>query len=383
MRLIPVLLLGVLCTQRLAAQEAEEVPTTPPWRTSYFPYLSGMANDGPVFAFRVRYWQPAEYEDRVTTRAALTGDAGITFRGGRFAKIQFKAPRFWNGWRLNTFAGAIREVRYGFFGLGNDAPYNKSLITKANPFIYRVRRTRYRGLFEVTKHLQGQQGPLQVALLGDIERARFTALPAQSLFRSTFGTELEQTDASGRVAVVYDTRDNEYNTHKGLLLEAGGQVASGGDGYTRLYTVLRGYLPVREGTVVAARIAASGIGGTPSLDARYTIPAWENWIPVLGGPYSHRSLDAGRLAGKHVLLGNLEVRHDLLAFGDLGAITLLAFTDVGRVFEPENFNLTTTGMKWGGGGGVALRILRSSILTFNFAGGPDGFNFSFGQGWMF
>jgi hypothetical protein len=136
--------------------------------------------------------------------------------------------------------------------------------------------------------------------------------------------------------------------------------------------------------VVAARLAASGImGGSPSLDARYTIPAWENWIPVLGGPYSHRSLDAGRLAGKEVLLGNLEIRHDLLAFGDLGAVTLLAFTDAGRVFEQENFKLTTKGIKWGGGGGVALRILRSSILTFNFAGGPDGFNFSFGQGWMF
>jgi hypothetical protein len=376
-----VVVLGVLCAGRLAAQEeAAEPKGGPPWRTSYFPYLTGMANDGPVFAFRVRYWQPAEYEDRTTTRAALTGDAGITLRGGRYVKLQFKAPQLANGWRLNTFAGAIREVRYGFFGLGNDAPYIKSLVTEANPFFYRVRRTRYRGLLEVTKHLQG---PLQVAVLGDVEKARFTVLPAQSLFRSTFGNELEQTDASGRVAVVYDTRDNEYNTHQGLLLEAGGQVASGGDGYTRLYTVLRGYLTIREGTVVAARLAASGMGGTPSLDARYTIPAWENWIPVLGGPYSHRSLDAGRLAGKDVLLGNLELRHDLLAFGDLGAITLLAFTDAGRVFEGENFKLTTKGVKWGGGGGVAIRILRSSILTFNFAGGPDGFNFSFGQGWMF
>jgi Omp85 superfamily domain len=385
MRSLPLLLLGLLCVGRLAAQEEEEEPKGgPPWRTSYFPYLGGMANDGPVFAFRVRYWQPAEYEDRTTTRAALTGDAGVTLRGGRFVKLQFKAPQFSNGWRLNTFAGAIREVRFGFFGLGNDAPYVKSLVTKANPFIYRVRRTRYRGLFEVTKHLQGPQGPLQVAVLGDVEKARFTVLPAQSLFRSAFGNELEQTDASGRIALVYDTRDNEYNTRNGVLLEAGGQVGSGGDGYSRLYTVLRGYLTVREGTVVAARLAASGImGGSPSLDARYTIPAWENWIPVLGGPYSHRSLDAGRLAGKDVLLGNLEVRHDLLAFGDLGAITLLAFTDAGRVFEQENFKLTTTGVKWGGGGGVALRILRSSIFTFNFAGGPDGFNFSFSQGWMF
>ena len=42
---------------------------------------------------------------------------------------------------------------------------------------------------------------------------------------------LEQNDIAGRLALVYDTRDNEYNTHQGLLLEAGTQVGSGNDGY--------------------------------------------------------------------------------------------------------------------------------------------------------
>jgi hypothetical protein len=53
------------------------------------------------------------------------------------------------------------------------------------------------------------------------------------------------------------------------------------------------------------------------------------------------------------------------------------------VFEEESFRLTTDDLHVGGGGGVALRILRSTIFTFNFAGGPDGFNFSVGNGWMF
>src|ERR687897_5330 len=109
----------------------------------------------------------------------------------------------------------------------------------------------------------------------------------------------------------------------------------------------------------------AALSRTPTLNARYYIPAWENQIPVLGGQYSHRSFDTGRFAGKHVVFGNLEVRHDLLPFGDLGAVTLLAFLDAGRVFE-EPFKVTTKDMKVGGGGGVALRILRSSIFTFNF-----------------
>jgi hypothetical protein len=366
---------------RAVAQDTEPESYQSPWRTSYFPYLAGGTNDGPVLAFRVRYWQPAEYEDPVTANGALNADVGITPRGGRHAYLELRAPQLIEGWRLYAKAAAVREVRFGYFGIGNDTEYNKDAVTDAEPFLYRVRRTRYRLSTEITRQLG--RGPLRAAILGDLENARFTSLPGPSQFAADQGAELKQTDVSGRLALLYDTRDNEYNTHQGLLLEIGAQVGSGGDGYTRLYTVLRGYLTIREGTMIAARFAASGMGGTPSLDARYTIPGWEKEISVLGGQYSHRSLDTGRLAGRHVLFGNLEVHHDLLALGDLGAITLIGFVDAGRVFEGEHFKITTSDLKVGGGGGIALRILRSTIFTFNFAGGPDGFNYSVGSGWMF
>jgi outer membrane protein assembly factor BamA len=402
MRLIGLLLPALLWAARLGAQVPERpepsdttVPaditqtsdTTPtvdearaktPWRTSYFPYLTGAPNDGPVLAFRVHHFQPAEYDERVTTNAAFTAEAGITPRGGRQIILRFRAPQLWKNWRLKTLAAAVREVRFGYFGLGNQTVENGALVTPAQPFLYRVRRARYGGQVDVTRRIQG---PLQVALLGNVEWTRFTTLPGPSLFRSDFGPELRETDVSSRVALVYDTRDIEYNTHQGLLLEAGLQAGTGGSGYTRLYTVLRGYLSPREGTVIAARFAASGISGTPTLNARYIIPAWEDQISVLGGQYSHRSFDTGRFAGKGVLFGNLDVRYDLLSLGDLGAITLLGFVDAGRVFEGEKF--TTKDLKVGGGGGVGLRILRSTIFTINLAGGPDGFNYSVGSGWMF
>jgi hypothetical protein len=402
MRLVGLLLPALLWAARLAAQ----VPTGPepadttapadttevgdttralseaepktPWKTSYFPYLASAPNDGPLVAFRVYYFQPAEYDARVTANAAFTAETGITFRGGRQVILRFRAPNLWKNWRLKTLAGAVREVRFGYFGLGNETTENKDLVTPTQPFFYRVRRARYGGAFDVTRRIRG---PLQVALLGNVERTHFTSLPLPSVFKSDFGPELKETDVSGRIALVYDTRDNEYNTHQGLLLEAGAQAGTGGDGYDRLYTVLRGYVSPREGTVIAARFAASGIGGTPTVNARYIIPAWEDQIQVLGGQYSHRSFDAGRFAGKGVMFGNFEVRHDLLAFGDLGAITLIGFVDAGRVFEGEKF--TTKDLKVGGGGGIGLRILRSSIFVLNLAGGPDGFNYSVGSGWMF
>lgn len=374
--LLPLLLLSATA---LSAQEEERAYRSP-WRLSYFPYLSGGANDGPVISARLRYWQPAEYEDRVTANGAFDAAAGFTLRGSRYAAARFAAPQLADGWRFMASAIADRQARFGYFGLGNDTEKDDDLVTEAVPFLYRVRRARYEGMVEVTRRIRG---PLQVALQGEVESVRFSSLPGPSTFTADFGDEVEQDDVAGRVALVYDTRDIEYNTRRGLLLEAGAQVGSGGDGYTRLYGLMRGYLTVREGTVVAVRLTGSGMGGTPTLNARFQLPAWEDGVLVLGGEQSHRSLDTGRLAGKGTLFGNLEVRHDLLNLGDLGAITLLAFMDAGRVFEQESFRLTTEDMKLGGGGGIGLRILRSSIFTFNFAGGPDGFNFEVGSGWMF
>ena len=75
MRGVGLLALGLVCAASLGAQTPEPRSETP-WRTSYFPYLTGGTNDGPVLAFRVRHWQPAEYEDRVTANAASTSTPG-------------------------------------------------------------------------------------------------------------------------------------------------------------------------------------------------------------------------------------------------------------------------------------------------------------------
>jgi outer membrane protein assembly factor BamA len=393
MRRIRLILLAGLCGRALAAQtpdtteSAAQTPDTAEsaaarWRLSYFPYLSGGVNDGPVISARVRYWRPAEYEARSTADAALTAGTGITLRGSRYIGAEFRAPQLRKDWRFFAKAGAERLVRYGYFGLGNTTVYDKDLVDESDPFLYRVRRTRYAGVVEVTRRIYG---PLHAALQASLEQSRFTSLPGPSTFASEFPSgELEQDDGGGRLALVYDTRDNEYNTHQGLLLEGGAQAGrGGGKGYSRLYAVLRGYLTPREGTTVAVRLVGSGMGGRPTLNARFNLPTWESQLPVLGGPYSHRSFDTGRFTGKGTLFFNLEVRHDLLPFGDLGAVTLIGFMDAGRVFEGERFRLTTDDMKVGGGGGIGLRILRSTIFAINFAGGPDGFNYSVGSGWMF
>jgi outer membrane protein assembly factor BamA len=387
--------LGWLAGAPARAQEPTPAPAPPPaptqpqpltntdvpWRTSYFPYLSGLSNDGPLISFRIRRSQAAPYEARVTARAFAQLDVGVGFRGTRFAVAQFGAPLLIEDWRFAGQLFATRESRYGFYGIGNGTTFNSANVTDTDPFFYRVQRTRYQAIAEVTRRLVG---PLHVALQGSVQSTKFVAHDeGTSVFLQTYGSSLKQDDVSLRGALVLDTRDTEYDPHRGLLLEAGYQVASGGTGYERAYGIFRGWVQLREGTVLAARLAGSQLYGDPTLDARYVIPGWERMIPVLGGSFSFRGIETGRFAGEGVLLGNFEVRQNLVSFANVAGLVLVGFVDAGRVFEGEQFTLTTSDVKVGGGAGVALRVLRTAAFSLSVARGPEHTRLAFGFGWMF
>ena len=52
------------------------------------------------------------------------------------------------------------------------------------------------------------------------------------------------TDALGRLTLLFDTRDNEFVTTKGVLAEGGLFAGSAGAGYNGYYGIARGYLPL-------------------------------------------------------------------------------------------------------------------------------------------
>jgi outer membrane protein assembly factor BamA len=365
----------------VAAQDEEWKPSDAPWRDSFFPYFPSLGNNFPLIAMHFEERKAADYFARTPYAGLLSIDIGSGFTGARMAVARFHAPLLKKDWRLATTLGTTRETRLGYFGLGNSTSYDKSLVTKSQKHYYEARRTRYFGSVELSRRITG---PLWIAGSGGVERSNLSDLSGPSLFRTDIGSsDLSDTDVRGRVTLVLDTRDNEFNTTRGIFGQASAGGGSGGNGYSRITADLRGYIPLREGTTIAARIAGSSLSRKAPLNARFEVPVWEGEVPVLGGSYSNRGLLFQRLAGRGVLIGSAEVRHDLLNLGDLGAFTLLAFVDAGRVFEQESFKLTTKDMKVGGGGGLAIRIMRFTIWTFNFGTGPDGFVFSAGSGWSF
>lgn len=358
-------------------------PDLAPWRTNYFPYLIGNPATGLMLVAHLDHFRQADYFARVPNDAFVAVDAGISAQGSRFVMGRFRAPQLLSGWRLAADAGASRESRFGYFGY---------LPADSMPGDHedRVHRTRYLVKAEVTRRIAG---PLAIAAMAGVEHTRWSRLPGLTAFAADFGDDHVETGAVGRLSLVLDARDREFLTTKGILAEAGVLFGGGGEhrdgdvvsqgAYGGWYAQLRGYVSPRSGTLLAARLAARSVDEQATLQARNTLPGWEGDVDALGGAYAHRSFLPGRMAGRGLLLGSLELRHNLLDVGDYGAVTVVGFLDGGRVFEAEDFSFTTAGWKVGGGGGVALRVLRSSLLVFNFAGGPAGFSFSMGTGWAF
>jgi hypothetical protein len=350
-----------------------------PWLLSYFPYVGGGAGGGPVAIGRVRYFQPAIWQDRVTYRADLVGEVGVGLHGSHLARVSASAPLLAPGWRATAEAHAIRNTRANFYGLGNETERNDARLD-ADEFSYQTHHTSYAGSAEISRQLHG---PLWIAAGGGVSHDRFYALSSGSEFALAFGDRATDTDVNGKVELVLDTRDNEFDPLRGVVAEAGVQQGSGGDGYTRLFGMVRGYYDLSDATVLAARVAASDIHGTPPLATLLTLPTWESPVEVYGGSHTNRGLDGQRFTGTGVLMGSAEVRQYLTTIKHAVTIGVVGFVDAGRVFQGERLRLTTDDLAVSGGGGLVLMLLRGNTAVFNVAQGPDGIEVSVSGGWAF
>jgi hypothetical protein len=117
-----------------------------------------------------------------------------------------------------------------------------------------------------------------------------------------------------------------------------------------------------------------------TLDARYEVATGAR-RSVMGEPGIAPLLHLWPLRRPRPDSRHLELRQTILDFADFGAVGVVAFLDAGRV--QEGYEGESKDLRVGGGGGISLRILRSTQLGLNFAGGPEGFLFSMGAGWSF
>jgi len=355
------------------------------WRHNLYPYIAYSTADGLWGAFHyVRYSPLGFIERRERNRASLSFDAAASVSGSYALVADAQAPAWWEGWRASVTLTAARDNRLGYYGLGNETRYSPDSVDLVGVYFYRVSRTRLTARVTVQRRLIG---PLRVLVGGTVARTDFRALPGASVFRTDLnaGTvdpaTLPFDDHVLRVGVVVDTRDNEVDPQRGVLLET---LFASGRGYTRTTADARVQVRPARRLVLAGRLAAEGMGGTPPLAAQQEMESSEQPFVAVGGFRSLRGFYDGRYTGPGKLIGGLEARYAVKAVGDAMQLKVVAFYDAGRVFGPgEKVRLTTLGLHEGGGGEVALRLLRNSLLVIGYGHGSEGGQVLFTTSWSY
>ncbi len=371
------------------AVRAQDTTTTYPWRLSYFPYVLASPNDGVIGVARAVWFRQSRWDARVPVAAQVSIDAGYSTKDAWLARVEGDFPQLAPGWRLQAEAEARSTPDFATVDLDDVA---------ADRQVFAV---------EVTRHLAG---PVMLALRGGMSHtAALFYSPGANADLS--GPRNSETDWHGRLALIVDRRDREYDTRHGALVQAGVLAGHFGDtyrglsldddDYTGWYALAAGWLPLSARTRVTARIGARALsaGAFNGFEAERTLPAWEDDITVFGGAESNRGLPEAAVMGRGVLLASAELRHDVVTV-PAASLALIAFADAGRVFvdnacdvarsraDPPIYcgssgtlRLTLDGWTVAPGVGVALRLLRDAVLEATVARAEHATRIYVSSGW--
>jgi len=315
--------------------------------------------------------------------AALNFHASASTRGSWALVADAEAPAWWEGWRAGLTLTTARDNRLGFYGLGNDTRYFADSAAGGSHF-YQVSRTRTGARLTLQRRIAG---PVRLLAGAALVRTDFRALPGDNIFRRELGSgavdpaTVPFTDKVARVGIVLDARDHEIDPHRGVFLEA---LFASGTGYTRTTAHARVLVHPLQRLVLAARLAGEGTGGNPPLAAQLAMESSERPFTAVGGYRSLRGFYDARFVGRGKLLGGVEARYAVLWAPSILELKLVAFYDVGRVFDAsERWRLTTVGLHRSGGGELALRFLRNSLLVVGYGRGSEGGQLLFGTSWSY
>ncbi len=365
---------------------AQDTTQAYPWRQSHFPYVTASPNDGVMAMGRVVFFRQARWDDRVSLHSGAAIEGGYSTNDSWLIRARGDFPRLADGWRLQAIA---------------QAQHSEGFLADRDPAVPGSRQSLS---VEVSRVITG---PYLLAFRGEAAHLAINAL--------------RETHMQGRIALIMDRRDREYDTHRGMLMQGGliigrgrheylgagldgGALKIDGVNYTGWYGLASGWLPFGEATRVTARVGARLLssGAEMNKDSRRIMPAWEDGFVVLGGPESNRALPIAAGLEPKVLLSSVELRQDLFTFPG-GAIAALAFVDGGRSYcngchatvtvrvdngatRPE-YAVAMTGEKlsdtwfFGPGVGVAVRLLRNAVLTVTAARGEGRIRWYVSSGW--
>ncbi|MGF1671527.1 MAG: BamA/TamA family outer membrane protein [Balneolaceae bacterium] len=215
-----------------------------------------------------------------------------------------------------------------FFGIGNNSPFSSNDFNDdLNFFEFR----RFLIQHEGRKHILpiGNEGFLDVMTNIRISTTDPRSRGDETVFSNNrpFGADGGWVNRLG-FGLVADTRDNEFDTRKGVLAEAlisfSGDLTASDFSFTKFLLDFRQYRNLIADITIAQRIELHHVSGSA--------PFWER--PTLGSFMSLRGFVEGRFIGDTSIQQNLELRTWVFSiFDDEIRLGAQAFWDSGRVFS--------------------------------------------------
>jgi hypothetical protein len=267
-----------------------------------------------------------------------------------------------------------------FFGIGNETDFIDEGDKKMD--YYRNRYDYLTADFKLGKTI-GQHLNLEGGLSTEYFSSNFAANeqrflqdfavlnPGQDVFNDRYHM--------GLVAnLIYDTRDAVAVPTKGIYWKTGfsfkKEIGGLDDNYGKIQTEFRYYIrPWDADFVIASRFGGGHTIGEPAFYERM----------LLGGSENLRGFHSNRFAGRSMVYYNLDLRLKLFNFTSYlvpGSVGLIAFNDIGRVWEPGEKS-----DKWHDGYGGGFYVMPAELFLIQAAAGASkegvltyislGFNF--------
>ncbi len=302
--------------------------------------------------------------------------------------LRLDAPALFGGRvRVDGRLNYLRTINAGYYGLGNDssAALPPGVTDPGRRFQYLQQEGRARFITRIHT-----SSPLDLALglnlryesPGVYDGSR---LAADALAQNREGDPrvrgLDPAAIAGVAAgVMYDTRDTEFVTTKGIFYQLGVGASAGssdGIGYGDTSAVLSHYAPLPGPFIFASRLVASfQFGNVPFYDLMQGGTFEPQYL--FGGETGVRGVPDGRYAGKVKLVTNIEIRSRFPRFQLLGQrlrIGTTTFLDAGRLWDEYSYDPGSDGrklgLKYGVGGGFFLQWGEAAIFRIEAAYSPD------------
>jgi hypothetical protein len=363
------------------------------WHFAGIPLVAFASDVGLTLGAAVFFYKPVEGYPGAS-RSATLGFSYAT-RGPRSADLNLGAQRIL-GTTLQTFLNfhVGDDDRMPYWGEGarlGGLPTPAGFGSPPEPYRYHDRRIFTSGSARI-----GLAGPLGLHV-----RARFldvdVAEPSALLVASRPAGVRGGRTALGEVGLLYDTRDRDVGTRRGVFIGVAAFAAPQIDGLSDFAfhgydAAVRFYVPLWRGASLATRALydrkIAGVprdGANPGAEA---VPFFErtqfegySFNEGLGGYGTVRGIARYRLAGDEKLLGNVQLRVNILTT-HLASKTqewgLGAGVDAGRASQPGFEAVDAVG------GAVGLRFIwdRTILLRVEMGrarGGDDTLYVAFGD----